>query len=590
MVATIRHAATTRRRHHRGTTLLVAGVVSLLLIVVPAGMVMGGYLPSNEAINTPSTLQSTPSASSNNLWSVIHPGDSAAGYFNDAYRGDGGVPMARFAHTMVSIKGGSALLAVNGYMYMYSTTWGDGGGGVSTGVAGRRGGGPGRSATSGPVWMGDLWMYTLSTNQWSRVRTVGSTRPPPSFKLTSALVAPDVVLVVGGDDGGGPVDSYQQGSYASDTYLLNTTSWVWSRGGTLGGLGRQGASVAVVGDAVVVFGGMEAGSPPIYSNRLFITTLHDLLLPTSTQKSPPTWTDATVLCNGRRPPPRRAHGMVSAGGGRAYLFGGHTPDGNLNDLWQLQLTTSEEDPSRLASCVWTLVDSGSEGGKSPPSRGGAGMWYEGGVVGVVGGASCTPGCTCLGDVWVYDVDGRRGGSSWSHIANTGSVFGMRHSFAYAHIPPTNTHADGGLYLFGGESFSPYSYYNDVHRLRTAALPRNTTLPLLLPTPRQGQRFAMPVIRDRENAPRWESPCERLGVDALRMVCTHGTSLSWYDHIVTGDGGSRPLCCLLPHGYNGGWGIVVGGVLVVGGLLAVFMALYMRRKAPRRSHPHSTSLA
>ena len=461
-------------------------------------------------------------------WSVMNPGDNTAGYFNDGYRGKAAVPMARFGHTMVSIRRESALLVLNGYMYMYATS--AGGASKMPSAKGREAGGPAADATSGPVYMGDTWVFTLATRQWARMRTTGSARPVPSFKLCSALLQADTVLVVGGDHGGG-AGPYQAGGYVSHASLLNTSSWSWSPGGSIG-VGRQGSSVSVVGGLVVIFGGMEAsaeGGHTVHTNRIVVSTVRELLLAMAAEEVVPTWADVTEQCSGAPPEPRRAHGAVVKDSS-IYIFGGHTTSGSLNDVWRLHVALRKEGG---ITCSWTREHDGFRGA-APSARGSFGLWIAEASIVVVGGAICTPGCTCLDDVWAFDTDTRL----WSHRGSTGA-FGRRHSFAAAGS------RKGDLYLFGGESFEPYTYYNDVNRLRLAELVASPHVPPNDNDKKMQKQFQMPHIMEEENSPvLWESACDRIDDEGLARMCGTGVGVATYDHVGVLAGGAVPACCVV----------------------------------------------
>ena len=73
------------------------------------------------------------------------------------------------------------------------------------------------------------------------------------------------------------------------------------------------------------------------------------------------------------------------------------------------------------------------------------------LVYLFGGARCNPGCSCNAELWMLDIDKD---FEWNLIAKGGPTHRYRHSI---------THVGSSLYIFGGESFNPSGYYNDVHQ-------------------------------------------------------------------------------------------------------------------------------
>ena len=65
-----------------------------------------------------------------------------------------------------------------------------------------------------------------------------------------------------------------------------------------------------------------------------------------------------------------------------------------------------------------------------------------------------PGCKCYGDTWIFDTTA----NEWSAAnASDAPIHRYRQSLVL-------DAATGAVYLFGGESYSPYMYHNAVNKL------------------------------------------------------------------------------------------------------------------------------
>lgn len=92
---------------------------------------------------------------------------------------------------------------------------------------------------------------------WRRKATSGNA-PPPGYKHMAVCVH-ELIVLFGGDDGGLSRDSktFQWGSFFADLYVLSVNSWRWRRVSQVGApAARQGGTMTVVGDLVILFGGM----------------------------------------------------------------------------------------------------------------------------------------------------------------------------------------------------------------------------------------------------------------------------------------------------------------------------------------------
>ena len=115
----------------------------------------------------------------------------------------------------------------------------------------------------------------------------------------------------------------------------------------------------------------------------------------------------------------------------------------FNDLYKYSISADS----------WSLVAPASGGLPGPRSHHSLVTLSPKAIL-LYGGALCIPGCKCHGDVWVFDLTT----SQWTEINATDAPI---HRYRQSLV---RNEADGALWLFGGESYSPYMYHNAVNKL------------------------------------------------------------------------------------------------------------------------------
>ena len=89
----------------------------------------------------------------------------------------------------------------------------------------------------------------------------------------------------------------------------------------------------------------------------------------------------------------------------------------------------------------------------PSPRGYAAAVSSGNLLYFFGGARCNPGCKCNNELWILNATSLRSG--WKLSDDSISLPQNRYRHSLSKIT-------GGLVVFGGESFSPKTYFNDLH--------------------------------------------------------------------------------------------------------------------------------
>lgn len=132
-----------------------------------------------------------------------------------------------------------------------------------------------------------------------------------------------------------------------------------------------------------------------------------------------------------------------------YVFGGVSiaTMKNLNDLWSLDMHTH----------TWRLVHATSVHQPSP--RGYADMVRVGhNTLYLFGGARCDPGCECSNELWRFRIDTRE----WYNTHNKNSENKMpRERYKHSMVLAYTSQGAPSLIVFGGESYHPAVYHNDV---------------------------------------------------------------------------------------------------------------------------------
>jgi hypothetical protein len=232
---------------------------------------------------------------------------------------------------------------------------------------------------SGTRDLNDTWTFNGST--WTQVPV---SSPPPERMAASLATLGDQLVLFGGCNGGGC------GPALSDTWTFDASAWAEVPVASPPPA-RMGASLATLGSELVLFGG---------SGRL----MNDTWMFSGT-----TWTQVSVSSA----PPRRVGGSMATLGNEVVLFGGAGP---LNDTWTFDGST------------WTQVSIPNP----PPARQFASIANLGSRVVLFGGLGRTGR---LNDTWTFD------GSRWTQVS-------------ISNPPPARQNASsanlgGQVVLFGG---------------------------------------------------------------------------------------------------------------------------------------------
>jgi hypothetical protein len=365
------------------------------------------------------------------------------------------------------------------------------------------------------VWLpGDFWLGPVNTDAsgtttsdflWSQFCSFGVMEHDARYKAASAIVHPHPKLRLLILFGGGAVDGFAMSGKMVALNLATGESYRASSSAAPSPRISAGM-IAVRNDAVILYGGLGRGGSLDPAAYMGVFTINPVTLylecrwtPIVTAGLAPSARRAAVMCAWDR---KRNDGTSSVS---VIVFGGFgTARTNMNDLWLLENTLSERSP-----WAWYALHDGkrsfSTGSASPQPRGGAVGVVYGDQLFIAMGATCGTTCTTLSDVWVFELHKRR----WRRImpAHLGvtSPWPMSRQFAAASFAPPHW-----LYVFGGESFEPHAYWNDLWRLRLDT--SNCTLEI------DGGRLAVTpppeVQRGREE---WNPPI-RGPIDG--GVCTH----------------------------------------------------------------------
>ena len=332
-----------------------------------------------------------------------------------------------------------------------------------------------------PTWLKDSWLINLETMEVNEIKS----KETPSARYSASLITTknSVSILFGGNDGGlryqsnqemknkGIGGSYIFGSYMNDLWFLENFEWIQKKNANHNFVPapRSGhtASYIVEGNSMLIFGGLIA--PFGINNKTFVN--NDLY---KYDIDGNFWTKIIVrggqndLVNNNNdinthmmPQPRYGHSSVISKH-NMYIFGGtyklntlkcklrFSCSQSLNDLWLYdinmknwkQIKSSFVSPGRLSHSSLVLHNSNKKLGLI-----------------LYGGANCKPACKCFGDVWRYDIIK----NSWNKITVIKKkkkeipIHRYRHTMSY--ISTLNTYV-----LFGGESYGPSLYFNDIWTL------------------------------------------------------------------------------------------------------------------------------
>lgn len=207
--------------------------------------------------------------------------------------------------------------------------------------------------------------------------------PTPRASHSLNLVSGCLLLFGGGCDGGRHLDDTWVAYVGSD--LRRTIRWQKTNSGIPSG--RFGHSCVVIGDCVVLFGGINDHG--IRQNDTWVgqVRVHERL------GIALSWRLLDVGSTAPPPPPRGAHAGCSIGNKQMLIHGGIGPPGvRLADTWLLDLS---ED---LYSGTWREIVTQT----SPPSRSGHTLTHIGRMQTILFGGRGM-GYEVLNDVWILDA-------------------------------------------------------------------------------------------------------------------------------------------------------------------------------------------
>eukprot|EP01137_Pigoraptor_chileana_P020644 Opistho-2@83253 len=251
----------------------------------------------------------------------------------------------------------------------------------------------------------------------------------------------------------------------------------------------------VLGDAMYVFGGIAAQNkgPSMTGTQAAVVRgpMNDLWrLPL--ERTGNSWTEWLAMAWERlatgvekvdgfpSPSRRHAHAAVVSGG-QAYVFGGRGPgrsDGTegetMGDLWVFR----PEAVGIPRGLPWVKLEQAVNVRDKlwPGRRMGHSMMAVLGSPALFGGVLCTEaGCKGNSELWIYDVYAQKWASKTPSGGGPHGRFYFSFAAGYANVTTSRsgdsigarTIGNWAAYLFGGESYEPYGYWNDVWKLSVA---------------------------------------------------------------------------------------------------------------------------
>lgn len=224
-------------------------------------------------------------------------------------------------------------------------------------------------------------MHSLDSVFCRQLAQKGEATPSARASHSLNVVSGTLVLFGGGCEGGRHLD---------DTWIASVTDDLadgvrWKQGNSGIPSGRFGQSCTVVGDLLVLFGGINDHG--IRQNDTWTgQVMYD-----ETSNGRISWKLLEVTA---APAPRGAHAGCFAGDNRIVVYGGIGPNGlRLNDTWVLDLTEGQKPRWHE---IETLL--------SPPARAGHTLtWIGGNRIILFGGRGIH--YEVLNDVWMFDMEG-----------------------------------------------------------------------------------------------------------------------------------------------------------------------------------------
>lgn len=267
-------------------------------------------------------------------------------------------------------------------------------------------------------------MDTVSCHRLSDL-VVDEEYPRPRASHSLNFVSGCLVMFGGGSDGGRHCDDTWIAYIGND--VKRALKWQVINSGSPSG--RFGHTCVVVGDSLVLFGGINDHG--IRQNDTWVgkVTLHE------TSSITLSWRllDAGPIS----PPPRGAHAGCSIDNRRVVIHGGIGLSGlRLGDTWILELSEN------LISGTWCETVTTA----SPPARSGHTLTYIGGTRTVLFGGRGS-GYEVLNDVWIFDTTG-------GHLRWVQLVYDLRNIPEGLSLPRVGHSATlilgGQLLIYGGE--------------------------------------------------------------------------------------------------------------------------------------------
>lgn len=355
-----------------------------------------------------------PCATSSVEWELLAEGDLSAG-LHDPHR-----PMKRYGSAL-QVFDEESLLSFGGYFFDVEH--------------------------STPMWLDDWWYFDMKLGHWEERRlSAAGTQVEPRYKMSTCVLKERRMVMFGG----GAVDSRR---VLGDLVVIDTLTRTAKVLPQLGGEASKPRPrhSAVMGrlteSSFVLYGGMD-GLGALDDATYLATGLDESCV----------WAKMEPAAHTLMPLPRRSPLLLPLRGDRIdglgstkdfLLFGGFGSNPkNMNDVWLLTVA--------VGSLVvrWTSLHDGS--GVAPPPRGAAVGAVDSGDLYVALGAACALDCTTLGDVWKFHVESR----TWKHLTTDPYRSPVPRQYAAFAL----VSAPSRLIVFGGESFRPYGYWNDVWAL------------------------------------------------------------------------------------------------------------------------------
>jgi hypothetical protein len=181
--------------------------------------------------------------------------------------------------------------------------------------------------------LNDAQIQGLAISKFSECSTASDCITPPLFQISPSHMSPSTQQPLALHMSATAVvrqSMYMLGGYSAKGQYLDTfwrldvatytPTWVdmtGMRGAPEGG--RRGAAMASIQAMIVMFGGE---GPKFLTEDAFLFDTHTRV-----------WTDVTFLADGDKPTARTEHAMIGVGGSKAYMFGGTTIVGKVNDLY-----------------------------------------------------------------------------------------------------------------------------------------------------------------------------------------------------------------------------------------------------------------